>query len=538
MSPDDELMQMYGEMLVALNKIESCGEFASIIPEVRSNMVYATRDAESEGDVIAIQGRITSVERSPRPAGRPALGASSHMARFIIGIMESYPNLRAGINLAYSDRLGEFLESYCDDRGWSFFGIDRAKEPDSAKESEGGSIPWKVGEVLRREREPKVVCETGAVGKEPVSVLLGETPVEVVDEVCALARAYRSKDHPARVGKVDNELLDQLIAGRLGAPNDHVIVPPRSGMDAGVIELNGEGVMVVAEDPVFSIPGLPTEFFGWAAVHIGASDVAVMGLSPQYLTYTLLLPTDTSDQELESLVDSIHSAARELGISIVGGHTGFLPGLETPLIGGITVFSVGDRADLITPAGASEGDVIVMTKGVAIEAAGVLAVVRREELVRELGREMVDRAADLCWEMTVVKDARIASSVEGVSAMHDATEGGLLGALYEISAASGIGIEIHESEIVVPEEVRAVCDTLGIDPLRSIAEGTLIVTVGPNHVDELIEAFNENGIQAAAIGKVLHGIERVMKRADGEVVTIEPSTSDPFWPAFFEALGI
>jgi hydrogenase maturation factor len=130
------------------------------------------------------------------------------------------------------------------------------------------------------------------------------------------------------VGKIGKLTLDEFhryIAGRLGAPNRRALVPPQAGVDAGVIDVGDGNVLVVAEEPIFPAPGLPLETFGWFTVHIGASDVAVMGVPPQFMTYTLLMPPATPDEDLRIMVDSIHRAALELDIAIVGGHTGYYP---------------------------------------------------------------------------------------------------------------------------------------------------------------------------------------------------------------------
>jgi len=160
-----------------------------------------------------------------------------------------------------------------------------------------------------------------------------------------------------------------------------VILPPLTGVDAAVIDIGGDKVLIVAEDPIFSIPKLPLEMFGWYTVHIGASDVAVMGVKPRYMTYTLLMPPQTEENDFRTIIDSIHRAAVELDIAIFGGHTGYYPGFVTPTIGGITVFATADKNFYVTPANAKPGDDIILTKGPAIETTGILAVLYENELL-------------------------------------------------------------------------------------------------------------------------------------------------------------
>jgi hydroxymethylpyrimidine/phosphomethylpyrimidine kinase len=189
---DDEMIDMRGRFCIALDQIEACREFTFLIPEVRSNIVYAKKEASTRDDVLAVDGRITVVQGMPRAAGKPRFGASSHMARLLIELRKIDPTVRAGIDFANTPHLAAWLEEYCRARGWIFSIIDRRGEPDGIKEVEGASMPWKVGEAVRAAggRVPKIFYETGAVGKEPVSVLVGRDPLEVASQICTLAKEY------------------------------------------------------------------------------------------------------------------------------------------------------------------------------------------------------------------------------------------------------------------------------------------------------------------------------------------------------------
>ncbi|MCK9305911.1 MAG: AIR synthase family protein [Methanoculleus sp.] len=344
-------------------------------------------------------------------------------------------------------------------------------------------------------------------------------------------------DEGPKIGKIGIDVFDAFLRHRLGRPDPSVIVGPRTGIDAAVIDLGGDRVLIIAEDPIFTVPGLPQDLFGWYTVHIGASDIAVMGVDPQYMTYSLLLPPGTDDRDLFTIVDGIHTAARDLGIAIVGGHTGYYPGIAAPTVGGVTVFAVSERDAFITPAGARPGDAIILTKGPAIEAAGILSVVREAELLASIDEPVVRKAQALCREMSVVKDARIAMRAGDVTAMHDATEGGVIGGLFEIADASGVGMNVDESLFVYPEEVREVCGALGIDPVMAIAEGSLLITADPSSSDHIIRSLRQEGIASSVIGTVTPDpLERTLVRLNGNSVPIAVPARDPFWPAFFAGL--
>lgn len=340
-----------------------------------------------------------------------------------------------------------------------------------------------------------------------------------------------------KIGKIDESDFRSLVMGKFGRRDPSVLVPPMTGVDAGVIDLGRGRVLVVAEDPIFTMPRLPLEMFGRFTVHIGASDVAVMGVKPRYMTYSLLLPPDTAREDIKRIINSIHLAARGLGIAIVGGHTGYYPGFAAPTIGGITVFAVGRKKDVVTPAGARPGDEIILTKGPAIETAALLAALREEELLARYPAALVAKAKSLARAITVVDDALTAAAAGGVTAMHDATEGGVMGGLFEIAAASRVGMEVDERLFVYPDEVRMVCETFGIDPVRAIAEGSLLITVRPGKSAGVLARLKRKRIAASVIGHVVaNRRRRTIRRADGRSELLAVPDQDPFWPAFFEGL--
>lgn len=337
----------------------------------------------------------------------------------------------------------------------------------------------------------------------------------------------------AALGKIGPDTFRRLIFPHLGHQDASVMIGPRHGVDAAAINLGDDQVMVIAEDPTFGMPALMPHL-GWAIVHISASDVAVMGLGPRYLSICLLLPTDMPEAGLRPIWEEIDSECKRLGIAIIGGHTGRYPGISYPLNGGCTVIGIG-RKDQLTPASnAQVGDRIVITKGPAIEATGILAYQAAQELVARVGKSVVSRAQDYFFKMSVVEDAMLAAPF--AHAMHDATEGGLLNGVCEVAQASGVGATIYEDSIVIPEEVEAVCRHFKLDPLISISEGTLIVSVPQDKRDELIKVLAGHGIPAWDVGEVTEqGL--FLKRRDGSYQELEMVSVDPFWEAYFSTLG-
>jgi len=334
------------------------------------------------------------------------------------------------------------------------------------------------------------------------------------------------------IGKVDKAIFDRVIFPKLGKPDSSVLIGPRHGVDAAVIELPGGKVMVIAEDPTFGMPVLMPHF-GWCIVHICASDVAVLGVRPRYMTICLMLPPGTEESVLEHIWQEVHQECEKLGIAIVGGHTGVYPGIAYPLNGGCTIIGLGTKEQLTSPSNAKVGDRVIMTKGPAVEAAGILAFQAEKALVEKFGRDIVEKAKSQFMAMSVVQDALVAAP--HAHAMHDATEGGLLNGVYEIVEASNTGVTVFEEKIVIPEEIDAVCQHFNIDPLISIGEGTLVITATPENTPRILNDLKQNSIAAWEIGEVT-AKDRVFVRKDGKKEELAPVKVDPFWAAYFSTL--
>jgi hydrogenase maturation factor len=337
-------------------------------------------------------------------------------------------------------------------------------------------------------------------------------------------------------GKVTSEVFEQVILRRLGASDPDVIVGPRHGVDVGIVRPAPRVAIALTTDPVFVVPAYGWRRAAWFAVHILASDASTSGLPLRWMTVDLNLPPSLAADDLAELWTAFSDACADLGIAVVTGHTGRYDGCDWPMVGGATCAAVGGDDAWVTPTMARPGDRLVVTKGAAIEATALFGATFGERLAAELGPATAAAADALFESMTVVPEARVAAAYglrdAGVSAMHDATEGGVLGGLVEIAAASGVGLRVELDAIPVRPEVRAVCDHVGIDPLVSISEGTLLATVRPGHADGFLAALAAEGIEAADVGQVTEpGAGRVLITADGERPLEHPG-ADPFWAAF------
>jgi len=344
------------------------------------------------------------------------------------------------------------------------------------------------------------------------------------------------------IGKISPEIFDDLILPRLGASSPRILAGPQHGVDVGVVDIGGGQVMATTCDPVFIVPDYGFRRAAWFALHILASDAATSGLRPTYLCIDLNLPLSITRAQLDELWTTLHEECARLGISIISGHTGRYEGCAYPMVGGATIMSIGPKDRYVTPAMARVGDAVIVTKGAAIEAAGLLAVTFPGRLAAAYGADFARAAEDIFYQMSVVDDALTAAAVgvrdDGVTAMHDATECGVWGGLYEIAQAAGVGLRIERERIIVREDVRRICALFDLDPYAAISEGTLLLTCRPHKADAVLTALAGRGIAASIVGAVTPAADGVRVVTGGEERPLEHPRVDPFWAAFGAALSI
>lgn len=296
-----------------------------------------------------------------------------------------------------------------------------------------------------------------------------------------------------QTGKLSAELLQQVVFPYLGAKRPDVLVNPGIGQDCGVVDLGGE-LAILSTDPITTTG----HNLGYLAVHISANDVAATGAEPVGLLLTLLLPPGTSTATVEAIMQQVHAAATSLGMAVLGGHTEFTAAVTQPLAA-MTAVGKASNGHYVTAAGGQPGNALILTKSAACEGTAILAADLAAKLEPRLGSALLQRARDFIHHVSVVPEARIAVAL--ATAMHDVTEGGVLGAAFELAHASGCGLALWADKVPIAEETAAICRVLDLDPLGLIGSGSLLVATSTP--DQLISALTTAGIPAASIGQLL-----------------------------------
>jgi hydrogenase maturation factor len=315
-----------------------------------------------------------------------------------------------------------------------------------------------------------------------------------------------------QAGKLPTRLL-QSILEKVPASDPRVVLGPGIGRDAAVIDAGGPNLLVAKTDPVT----FAADRIGWYAVQVNANDIACLGARPCWFLATVLLPDGSRPALARSVIAQIVESCEALGIELVGGHTEVTLGLDRPIVLGAMLGQVA-RQRLVRPDGARPGDALVMTRGIAIEGTSVLAREASERL-RSLGVRASTLAAARRYltdpGISVVSDAQAACAAVPVHAMHDPTEGGLAAALYEMAAASHLGLTVDAESITVLPETEQLCRAAGLDPLGLLASGALLIALADADCGRLLDALSARDVPAKRIG-TFNARRRVIMRASNQ----------------------
>ncbi len=313
---------------------------------------------------------------------------------------------------------------------------------------------------------------------------------------------------PLPLGKLPADHLARLFA-RYAPSDERIVLGPGVGHDAAVISF-GDRYLVAKTDPIT----FASDEIGWYAVHVNANDIACTGATARWFLATLLLPEARTDEALvDTIFDQIARACAELDVGLVGGHTEITYGIDRPIVVGCMLGEVTPER-LVRPDGARPGDVLLVTKGIAVEGTAIIARERNSALAG-FSASFLERCREFLYDpgISVVRDAAVATAAGSVHAMHDPTEGGLATGLWEMAEAAEVGLEVDEATIPILPETQALCARLGLDPLGLIASGALLLAVAPKDAATIQAALGRYGIAVACIGRVVERERGIVLRS-------------------------
>jgi len=342
-------------------------------------------------------------------------------------------------------------------------------------------------------------------------------------------------------GKVPAGFLEAIVYPRCGARRDEVRVGPAPGVDTAVIDLPNGYSMALTADPCSLIPSLGLEESAWLTVHLLASDITTTGCPPMYALFDLNLPPDLSAAAFETYWSHVHGFCEALGCAIVGGHTGRFEGQHSTVAGGGMMITVARSDEILTSRGGRAGDRVIVTRECGIAAVSILARAFPETIAAACGDDVLDYGRSLFYQSSTASAAlaavRAGRGEAGVTALHDATEGGVRAALIELATASGCGIRVAAERLPVSDQAARIAAVFGLDPFEIVGSGALVIAAAPERADAVIDALAAEDIPAAEVGVLTDASEGCRLVRDGRSVPLTHPGTDPYWNAFYAAIA-
>ena len=320
-----------------------------------------------------------------------------------------------------------------------------------------------------------------------------------------------------KIGKVPENVLKRSVMKQLHYKRDEVVLGPGIGEDCAALALAEDEILVMSTDPITGT----AKDIGKLAIQITANDLASAGAEPIGVMLTILLPDGTREIALKRIMEQMECACREAKMQILGGHTEVTAVVNQPVVN-VAGVAKAKKGSLISTAGARAGMDIVVSKWVGIEGTMIFAKEKEAELKEHFPADFVDTAIGFDRYLSVVPEAAVAVK-SGVAAMHDVTEGGLFGALWEMAEASGVGLEIDLKKIPIRQETVEICEYFDVNPYGLISSGMMLMASEDGNA--LVHALAEANIPATVIGKATEGNDRVIVR-DEERRFLEPPKTD------------
>lgn len=338
------------------------------------------------------------------------------------------------------------------------------------------------------------------------------------------------------LGKIDHPFFKQSILNHCGFVRKEVRFGPQFGVDVSVVDLPNGLSMAQASDPLSLIPTLGLRESAWLSVQLMANDIATTGFAPLYGQFVLNLPADFSKTDFNEYWQYIHEYCTVIQMQITGGHTGFIEGQNSTIAGGGTFTTIAPSEKIKTSAMAQAGNCILVTKSCALSSTAILAKSFPKTVLNKAGSEALNAACNSFYQTSVLIDALTATKNNEVVAMHDVTEGGVLGAIYEMATASGNGAIVYNNQLPVNYTQQAICNIFNLDARYCIGAGALIIACQKEHAGSIIKRLAMENIPCTEVGYFTDASSGILLSENGISRAMPYSSEDAYWQAFFNAV--
>lgn len=319
-----------------------------------------------------------------------------------------------------------------------------------------------------------------------------------------------------KVGKISEPVLKRSVLKKIAYKDKSVVSRAAVGHDSAMISRNEDGsLMAVSTETVVA----KRDYHHNRAFIKAVNNVAAVGAVPAYAQLSIVLPEGMREIKLKMLMDEMSAYAASMNIHITGGHTSVSDAVLKPVVTvTVTGYVPYEIAVCHYKENVKPGQDIVMTKAAGLEGTALLAEEHEEEFVKRFTPLYISNARSFIYHMSIVKEAGIAAKY-GVSAMHDMSEGGVFGALWELGEAAHCGLKVDLRKINIRQETIELTNYLNINPYLMPSSGSLLIVT--NDGLGLVNKLEEEGIDAYIIGKITEDNDKVIVNED-EKRFIEP----------------
>lgn len=323
-----------------------------------------------------------------------------------------------------------------------------------------------------------------------------------------------------KLGKISENIMNRSVLKPIYNSIKEQKFSPGFGVDFA--EVQAQGKMILSS----GCPLCTNKRKGYYGIYEQVNDLAAAGATPVGVIVDILFPTRVREINLRKLMEEIQSTCEELDISVLGGNTQVTDEVNSPVL---TVTALGYREEQcqVSSRGLKPGDDIVMTKWAGLQGSAILAEEYPDKLQETLPEYIIEEVLKYGQMISVLPESRIACE-NGATALHDVSQGGVFGALWEMGSASGVGVVVDLMKIPVKQETIEVTECFGMNPYKLLGGGSLLIGCPQGAL--MVDRLREAGIHAEVIGYATEGNDRIIKH-DEEARFLEPAGSDEIFLA-------
>ena len=329
-------------------------------------------------------------------------------------------------------------------------------------------------------------------------------------------------------GKISESVLKRSVLKQLHTTSDRILFKPAVGEDCAVISMQaGDQTRLVTATQTFTLDVSDKHVRANCAVYDALNNIYAMGAGPIGIELALLVPTTENEAVLRETVRAIDAVCEEAGIVVLGGHTQVSRAVKNIVV---TVTAIGEAYEqALTPSSAAApGMDIIVTGYVGLEGTAILANEKRAELETRFSKAFIDKSAAYIDHISTAMEAASAIGA-GVAAIHDASQGGIFGALWDMAEASGIGLDIDLKKLPIRQDTIEISEFFDINPYKLLSGGSLIIIAADG--TRVLRELEKTGKKAVIVGATTDSNDRVLISGE-ERRFLETAQTDEIYKVF------